>query len=149
MVTDQQRARLVEEARAVTAKAFFTAPGSAADGAAVLSLAGKVYSAGQYSSWSHLTIIPAEQGALLLATMSDDADVLAIALASTSDEPVARPCGVCRQVMSEHAARTGRDFEVLMARRDGTGYERALVSELLPLPWPRGAKHRAWCPRTG
>ena len=135
MVTDQQRSCLVEEARAATSKAFLTAPSATSYGAAVLSLAGKIYSAGQYSSWNHVTNIHAEQGALLLAAMADDADVLALAIASSAEDPVARPCGVCRQVMKEHADRTGRDFEVLMAHRNDNGFDRSTVSELLPLAW--------------
>lgn len=139
-MTDQQRAHLIEEARAATARAFLTSPGGTAYGASVLTLAGKVYSAGQYSSWNHVTNIHAEQAALLLATMSDDSDVIALALASTGGEPVARPCGVCRQVMVEHAKRTGRDFEVLMAHRTELGFERVSVSGLLPLSWTAGSQ---------
>jgi cytidine deaminase len=94
-----------------------------------------VYTAGQYSSWNHVTNIHAEQAALLIATMSDDPDVLALATASTGGEAIPRPCGVCRQVMKEHADRTGRDFEVLMAHRHDDGFDRSTVSELLPLTW--------------
>jgi cytidine deaminase len=135
MVRDVDRERLVDTARAATAKAFLTSTGGTAYGAAVLCLSGRVYSAGQYSSWNHMTNVHAEQGAVFMATMNDDPDVLALAVASTGNEPLARPCGVCRQVMLEHAARTGRDFEVLMARRDGTGFERSTVRTLLPEAW--------------
>ncbi len=135
ILSDLDKKRLVEAARAATAKAFLTSPGGTSYGAAVLSLGGEVYSAGQYSSWNHVTNVHAEQAALIMATMNDDPDVVALAVASTADEPVTRPCGICRQVMKEHADRTGRDFWVLMAHRHDPGFDTATVSELLPLSW--------------
>jgi len=60
-----------------------TSPGGTAYGAAVLTATGNVYQAGQYSSFSHVTNVHAEQVALVLATMADDPDVLALAVAST------------------------------------------------------------------
>lgn len=127
--------RLVETARAAVAKAFLTSSGGTAYGAAVLTSSGKVFSAGQYSSFNHVTNVHAEQAALVMAVMNDDPDVVALALASTAKEPVTRPCGVCCQVMDEHRRRTGRDFEVLMAHADGVGYDRTTVSGLLSYPW--------------
>jgi cytidine deaminase len=135
MLTDEQRHRLVNAARAAVARAFLSTPGGTAYGAAALTVNGGVYPAGQYSSFNHVTNVHAEQAALLLATMADDPDVLALAVASTGSDPVTRPCGVCRQVLAEHAARTGRDFEVLMACRQGPGHEWAPVSQLLPWGW--------------
>lgn len=130
-----QRQQLVQAARAATTRAFLTAPGGTSYGAAVLTAGGAHYQAGQYSSFNHVTNTHAEHAALILATMADDPDVVALAVASTAPDPVTRPCGVCRQIFAEHAARTGRDFEVLMAHRHGPGYEVALVSELLPFAW--------------
>lgn len=138
MLTEENRYRLVQEARAAAGRAFLTSPGGTAYGAAVLTASGNIYRAGQYSSFNHVTNVHAEQAALVMAAMADDPDVLALAVASTGAEPVTRPCGVCRQVFAEHAARVGRDFEVLMACRHGDGHETALVSELLPLGWSPG-----------
>lgn len=135
MTTQQPTRQLVAAARAATAKAFLTSPGGTAYGAAVLTSSGKVFSAGQYSSFNHVTNVHAEQAALVMAVMNDDPDVVALALASTGKEPVTRPCGVCCQVMDEHRRRTGRDFEVLMAHADGAGYDRTTVSGLLSYPW--------------
>ncbi|MBA2226676.1 MAG: hypothetical protein WHU94_07265 [Thermogemmata sp.] len=123
------------KARAAAARAFMTSPGGTAYGAAVLTVSGNVYQAGQYSSFNHMTNVHAEQAALVLAVMADDPDVLALAVASTGIESVTRPCGVCRQVFAEHVARVGRDFEVLMACRNSDSYEVAQVSELLPFSW--------------
>jgi len=157
MPSQEQRCLLVVAARAAAARAFLTSPGGTAYGAAVLSAAGNLYQAGQYSSFNHVTNVHAEQVALILATMADDPDVLALAVASTGAESVTRPCGVCRQVLAEHAARTGRDFEVLMACRHSVGHDTARVSELLPLGWSpgqdagagEGADVRIAPPRTG
>lgn len=140
MLTDNQRRKLVSAARAAVALAFLTAPCGTAYGAAVLTASGRTLQAGQYSSFNHITNVQAEQAALLLAAMTDDPDVLALAVASTGDESVTRPCGVCCQVLAEHAVRTSRDFEVLMARRHDTGYEHALVSQLLHFPWSPGRR---------
>ncbi|MCA9107814.1 MAG: hypothetical protein KDA83_20555 [Planctomycetales bacterium] len=136
--TSDTYARLVLRARAAVAQAFTTAPGGTRYGAAVLTAGGRVYDSGQYSSFNHCTNIHAEQGAILLATMTGEPDIIALAVASTGSEPVTRPCGVCRQTFAEHAARTGRDFEVLMAFRDQTGFETRKVSQLLPNSWSPG-----------
>lgn len=138
MPNQEHQARLVTAARAAAARAFLTSPGGTAYGAAVLTASGNVYQAGQYSSFNHVTNMHAEQVALVLATMADDPDVLALAVASTGAETVTRPCGVCRQVLAEHAVRVGRDFAVLMASRHGDSHEVALVSDLLPLGWSPG-----------
>ncbi|MEZ6141691.1 MAG: hypothetical protein R3B84_14055 [Zavarzinella sp.] len=138
MLSHDQRFQLVDAARAAAARAFLTNQSGTTYGAAVLTVLGKVYQAGQYSSFNHVTNIHAEQAVLLIATMADDPDVLALAIASNGTEPITRPCGICRQVLAEHSARVGRDFEVLMACRDSNSYETALVSELLPLGWSPG-----------
>lgn len=126
---------LVMAARAAVAKAFLTSPGGTAYGAAVLTLSGNVYSAGQYSSFNHVTNVHAEQAALVMAAMNDDPDVVALAVASNNSDAVTRPCGVCCQVMDEHRKRTGRDFDVLMAHADGSGFDHTTVSGLLRYPW--------------
>ncbi|MCS7021142.1 MAG: hypothetical protein NZ703_05300 [Gemmataceae bacterium] len=135
MLTEEQRQRLVASARAAAARAFLSGPAGTAYGAAVLTATGRTYQAAQYSSFNHITNIHAEQAALVLATMADDPDIVALALACTAGDAVARPCGVCRQVMAEHAFRTGRDFEVLMANPGPEGHELARVSQLLPQAW--------------
>ena len=50
-----------------------------------------------------------------------------VKLAVTCESDHCRPCGVCRQVMFEHAP----DMEVLMGNPDGE-YVRTTVRELLP-----------------
>ena len=129
---------LVAAARAAVTKAFLTKEGGVRYGAAVLTASGRVFSSGQYSSFNHSTNVHAEQGSLVLASMHGDPDVVMLAVAS-SGIGVTRPCGVCRQVMLEHASRTGRNFTVLMAADDG-GHVESTVSDLLPDAW---ASHSA------
>jgi cytidine deaminase len=135
MKSEHVSRELVAAARGATAKAFLTSPGGTAYGAAVLTVSGNIYTAGQYSSFNHVTNVHAEQAALVMAAMNDDPDVIALAVASNSSDAVTRPCGVCCQVMDEHRKRTGRDFDVLMAHADGIGFDHTTVSGLLRYPW--------------
>jgi cytidine deaminase/predicted nucleotidyltransferase len=143
MLDPKDANQLVAAARAATAKAFLTSPGGTRYGAAVRTRDGQIFSAGQYSSWNHVTNVHAEQGALVMAAMNDCPDVVALAVASTSSDPVTRPCGVCRQVMKEHVDRIGHDFEVFMAHRYEEGFERSTVSEILPLSWTAQGVNRS------
>lgn len=140
MITLEQRLQLVSASRAAASRAFLTSSSGTSYGAAVLTATGSIYQSGQYSSFNHVTNVHAEQAALLMATMSDDPVVLALAVASTSEDVVTRPCGVCRQVMVEHAARIGRNFEVLMVCHHDGSYQSSHVSELLPMEWSPGSR---------
>lgn len=131
--TDPMKKELVSAARAAVAKAFLTKEGGVRYGAAVLTASGRIFSSGQYSSFNHSTNVHAEHGSLVLAAMHGHPDVVMLAVASTA-AGITRPCGVCRQVMLEHAARTGRDFLVLMAD-DAGGHVESTVSALLPDSW--------------
>ena len=126
---------LAQIARAATSKAFLTKPGGVHYGASVLCADGVIYSAGQYASYNHSTNVHAEQGALVLATMAGRPDVLALALATSEPGAFARPCGVCRQIMLEHAMRIGHDFDVVMSSSSGI-LDIRTVTGLLPLAWP-------------
>lgn len=135
-LSDKRLHDLIEAARCGCKQAFLTKQGSTQYGAAVLTASGQMYHAGQYSSFNHITNIHAEMAAVLMATMAGDSEVVALALTSTgAKESPARPCGVCRQFLDEHAQRTGRDIRVLMSNRSGTVTEISSVSELLPSNW--------------
>ena len=134
-VVSRHLSRLVTAARGAVAKAFVTSPGSTAYGAAALSVTGRIYSSGQYSSYNHVTNVHAEQAALLMATMSGDPVVVALAVASNKNRSVVRPCGVCRQVLVEHALRSGADIEIIMVQTPGQDHEVLMLSQLLPHSW--------------
>jgi len=132
---------LLERARAAVGSAFRTGPGGTAYGCAVLTAEGDIFSSGQYSSFNHVTNVHAEQGALVLAAMADQHDVLALALSSTGSSSPA-PCGICRQVMAEHAQRTGRNFLVVLDTGPGNDPTIRRVDELLPGAWQSGRTRR-------
>lgn len=124
----------VREARPAAALAFLTADKGTRYGAAARSASsGRIFRAGQYSSFNHSTNIHAEMGALARAAAEGEPDVDVLAVAWTGDG-LATPCGVCRQVMAEHARRTGRNFDVAMVPSSGPPVVRR-VSELLPFVW--------------
>ncbi len=115
---------------------FLTKPGGTQYGAAVLAAGGEIFSAGQYSSFNHITNIHAEMAAIVMATMSGKPDIVALAVVSSSavDQPE-RPCGICRQFILEHCQRIGHDILVCMGNRDTTTREFAGIAELLPAAW--------------
>jgi cytidine deaminase len=131
--------KLAAHCRAATAQAFLTKPDGVRYGAAVLAQNGIIYQSGQYSSFNHATNVHAEQAALVLATMAGHPNITALAVSSNnSGNTPTRPCGVCRQVMLEHAERIGYDFDVVMVASNGW-FEIAKVSELLPYSWSAGS----------
>lgn len=140
---------LLAAARQGARRAFLTKAGGTRYGAAVITATGQIFSAGQYSSFNHSTNIHAEMGALAMAAASGDADVTALLLVSTGDRlGPARPCGVCRQVIAEHARRTGRPIRVIMSNWNGDSREVLDSDELLPSAWSSARPSQAspWCP---
>lgn len=129
--------KLAGQARGAVTRAFLTQEGGVRYGAAALCADGRTILSGQYSSFNHVTNIHAEQAVLAAAAAAGSADVVALAVASTEPGAVARPCGICRQVMLEHRARTQRDFAVIMVDHQWRleHCEVMKVSELLPAPW--------------
>ena len=124
---------LATAARGALTKTFLTKEGGTRYGAAVLTTKGTIFSSGQYSSFNHSTNIHAEMNVVSMAAAAGEPDVVALALATNSSK-TARPCGVCRQVLMEHAQRTHRDFDVVMLQSNGD-YQITPISELLPYAW--------------
>lgn len=104
---------LLNEARKAIYKGFYTSNVPIKRyGAAVLTDTGNIYSAGQYSSFNHITSIHAEMGAIICATMNGDSKILALALSSSCKEAICS-CGICMQFIREHCMRTGIDMELI------------------------------------
>lgn len=134
LVRDLAAIPVVNAARAATATAFLTGDKGTRYGAAVRSAStGRIFAAGQYSSFNHSTNVHAEMNALARAAAAGEPDVDLLAVASTSAGE-ASPCGVCRQVILEHALRTGRDFDVAFTT-PGARPVFVPVSGLLPRAW--------------
>jgi len=94
-------------------------------GAALLCADGTVFTGVNIENASFGPTICAERTAMFKAISEGHRDFVKIAV--TCDRAYCQPCGVCRQVMIEHAP----DLEVLMGSLDGS-FKRTTIRELLP-----------------
>ena len=131
-MTDQI-AQLIERARAVRANAH--APYSQFKvGAALETRDGRVYVGCNVENSSYGLSICAERVALFKAISAGVREFTRIVvIADTPAGMPVRPCGACRQVISDLM---GGAAEVVMTNLHGD-LETALVSELLPAPFDR------------
>lgn len=130
--------KLVTEAIEALDHAYIPDPKGWRFGSAVLTKKGNIYSSGQYYSDTYSLTLHAEQAALAHAAAHGEHDVVAIAAVSTEDpkgKVYCNPCGMCKQLIYEHAKRSGHDIDVVMANRSGE-YIIKKISELLSFPWP-------------
>ncbi len=118
---DKQLLRLANEARA---NAYAPYSGFAV-GAALLCADGTVYTGVNIENAAYGPSICAERTAIFKAISEGKRGFVKLAVTCESDH--CRPCGVCRQVMFEHAP----DMEVLMGNPDGE-FVQTTVRELLP-----------------
>ena len=98
-------------------------------GAAILTKNGTVFLGCNIENASYGATICAERTAVANMVSSGHTDPVAIAICYNETE-FARPCGICRQVLSEFADQN-EDLIVLMAKTDGT-YQETTLSTLLP-----------------
>jgi len=94
-------------------------------GAALLCADGTVFTGVNIENASFGPTICAERTAMFKAISEGHRDFVKIAV--TCDRAYCQPCGVCRQVMIEHAP----NLEVLMGSLDGS-FKRTTIRELLP-----------------
>jgi len=94
-------------------------------GAALLCADGTVFTGINIESATFTPSVCAERTAFFKAISEGYRDFVKIAV--TCDKEYCSPCGVCRQVMSEHAP----DLEILMGNPGGT-FKRTSIHELLP-----------------
>ncbi len=112
--------------RAIEARELSYSPYSKfAVGAALLCADGTVFTGANIENAAFGPSVCAERVALFKAISEGKREFVKLAVTCESDH--CRPCGVCRQVMFEHAP----DMEVLMGNPDGE-YVRTTVRELLP-----------------
>ncbi len=112
--------------RAIEARELSYSPYSRfAVGAALLCADGTVFTGANIENAAFGPSVCAERVALFKAISEGKREFVKLAVTCESDH--CRPCGVCRQVMFEHAP----DMEVLMGNPDGE-YVRTTVRELLP-----------------
>jgi len=118
---DRELLRLANEARANAYCPYSKFP----VGAALLCEDGTVYVGVNVENAAYGPSICAERVALFKAISEGKRDFVKMAVTCASDH--CRPCGVCRQVLHEHAP----DMEILMGSVEGS-FVRTTVRELLP-----------------
>jgi cytidine deaminase len=124
-MTPEQQQQLVAAAREVRANAY--APASKfLVGAALLTDDGRVFVGCNVENASYGLTICAERAAVCAAVAAGARRVVAVAVVTGLADP-ARPCGACRQVLSEF----GPDMQVVLA---GTGESEltTTLAKLLP-----------------
>ncbi len=131
---------LIEAAHAAAAHAY--APYSRfAVGAALLLDDGAIITGTNLENASYGLSLCAEAGALSAANAAGRlADVVAVGIVggalstggAITGEAAVRPCGRCRQMLTEAAQLGGRDIVVHCASADGRVIERHALSALLP-----------------
>jgi len=94
-------------------------------GAALLCADGTVFTGINIENATYTPSVCAERTAFFKAISEGYKDFVKIAV--TCDKEYCSPCGVCRQVMVEHAP----DLEVLMGNPQGT-FKRMFIKDLLP-----------------
>ena len=121
LMTDEQ---LLQEANEIRERAYAPYSGFKV-GAALLCADGTVFTGINIESATFTPSVCAERTAFFKAISEGYRDFVKIAV--TCDKEYCSPCGVCRQVMVEHAP----DLEILMGNPGGT-FKRTSIRELLP-----------------
>ena len=96
-------------------------------GAALLTEKGHVYTGVNIENASYGATNCAERTAVFKAVSEGENKIMAIAIASDSEELIF-PCGICRQVLSEFG---DMDMKIICSRRDGE-YKVYTLGEILP-----------------
>jgi cytidine deaminase len=122
-LTPSERA-LFEAARAASERAYCRYSGYAV-GAAVQGDSGRVYTGCNVENASYGATICAERAAVLAMVSGGERRIVNVCVYAPG-EPLAMPCGMCRQVISEFC----RDAPVLVAGPSGA--LRRTFAELLP-----------------
>ncbi len=121
LMTDEQ---LLQMANDVRERAYVPYSGFKV-GAALLCADGTVFTGINIESATYTPSVCAERTAFFKAISEGYRDFVKIAV--TCDKEFCSPCGVCRQVMIEHAP----DLEILLGNPQGT-FKRMSIQDLLP-----------------
>ena len=121
LMTDEQ---LLQQANDVRERAYAPYSGFKV-GAALLCKDGTVFTGVNIENAAYGPSVCAERTAFFKAISEGYCDFVKIAV--SCDKKYCSPCGVCRQVMAEHAP----DLEILMGNPHGT-FKRVSIRDLLP-----------------
>lgn len=121
LMTDEQLLQMANDIR----ERAYTPYSNFKVGAALLCADGTVFTGVNIESATYTPSICAERTAFFKAISEGYRDFVKIAV--TCDKEYCSPCGVCRQVMVEHAP----NLEILLGNPQGT-FKRMSIRELLP-----------------
>jgi cytidine deaminase len=121
LMTDEQLLQLANEVR----ERAYAPYSNFKVGAALLCADGTVVTGMNIENATFTPSICAERTAFFKAISEGHHEFIKIAV--SCDKEYCSPCGVCRQVMAEHAP----DLEILMGNPQGT-FKRTTIRELLP-----------------
>ena len=121
LMTDEQ---LLQMANDIRERAYVPYSGFKV-GAALLCADGTVFTGVNIENATYTPSVCAERTAFFKAISEGYRDFVKIAV--TCDKEFCSPCGVCRQVMVEHAP----DLEILLGNPQGT-FKRMTIKDLLP-----------------
>jgi cytidine deaminase len=122
--------KLLKKARAVTERARATHSHFKV-GVALLSQDGKTFTGCNVESSSYGLTICAERCALVKA-LSEGADHFDIILIYSESEPIAPPCGACRQMLWDYAP----NLAVISVNRNND-FQRWKLGDLFPAPFKK------------
>jgi len=120
-MTDEQLLQMANDIR----ERAYTPYSNFKVGAALLCADGTVFTGVNIESATYTPSVCAERTAFFKAISEGYRDFVKIAV--TCDKEYCSPCGVCRQVMAEHAP----NLEILLGNPQGT-FKRMSISDLLP-----------------
>jgi len=121
LMTDEQLLQIANEVR----ESAYAPYSGFKVGAALLCADGTVVTGVNIENATYTPSICAERTAFFKAISEGHKDFVKIAV--TCDKAFCSPCGVCRQVMAEHAP----ELEILLGNPQGT-FKRMTIQELLP-----------------
>lgn len=137
MITDQQKEKLIEEAKKVLQNPYALQNNSQYS-AAVLTKQGNIFSAISYFSDTYTLTLHGEQAALAHAAFHGEGDILAIAVASKEDKKegeFTNPCHLCKQLMYESQRRSKTPMLVILTN-DHNETKEVQLDEMISFPWP-------------
>jgi homotetrameric cytidine deaminase len=121
---------LIEQAKQSREKGYAPYSGFPV-GAALLGKSGSIYTGCNVENASFSATRCAEQTAVLKGVGAGEKEFTALAVVADTED-VCRPCGICRQILSEFAA----DMWIIMANLQGK-YEISTLKRLYPLGFSR------------
>lgn len=121
LMTDEQLLQMANDIR----ERAYTPYSNFKVGAALLCADGTVFTGVNIESATYTPSVCAERTAFFKAISEGYRDFVKIAV--TCDKEYCSPCGVCRQVMVEHAP----NLEILLGNPQGT-FKRMSIGDLLP-----------------